>query len=269
MTALGALARDAARFRAAHRGPQVLVLANAWDAASAATLVEAGLDAIATSSGAVSRALGYADGEGTPPDLMFAAIARIATAARTRGGAPSGALVTADIEHGYDLPAEEIVARLAQAGAVGCNLEDSDPRTREMVPVDVQAARIASLRRAAEQAGTHLVVNARVDIHVRADGLEATRVERSVARARAYLEAGADCVFPIMLSDDAGIATYVRSVPGPVNIMAMHATPGLGRLAELGVARVSFGGGLHHLALTALQHAALRIRKGLDPWPAA
>jgi len=269
VTGTEALARDAARFRAAHRAGQPLVLANAWDAASAATLVETGLTAIATSSGAVSRALGYADGEGTPADEMFAAITRIVTAASHRGGRPSGAVVTADIENGYGLPAGEIVARLARAGAVGCNLEDSDPHTRQLAPVEAQAARITALRQAGAQAGTGLVINARVDVHVRSDGPESTRLERSVARARAYLEAGADCVFPIMLADDAGIAAYVRQVPGPVNIMATPATPGLKRLAELGVGRVSFGAGLHRIALTALQQAAVRLQAGDDPWPAA
>lgn len=269
MTGTEALARDAARFRAAHRAGQPLVLANAWDAASAATLVEAGLTAIATSSGAVSRALGYSDGEGTPADEMFVAIARIVSSASMREGASSGVLVTADIEQGYGLPPGDLVARLARAGAVGCNLEDSDPRTRQLVPVEVQAARIAAFRRAALDAGTGLVINARVDVHVRSDGPEAARLERSVARARVYLEAGADCVFPIMLADDAGIAAYVRNVAGPVNIMATRATPGLKRLAELGVGRVSFGAGLHRIALTALQQAAQRIRTGDDPWPPA
>lgn len=261
-------AEAAKRFRDAHHGSRPLVVANAWDAASAATFVEAGLDAIATSSGAVARSLGFADGEGTPPDEMFAAVARIAAAAWAHEAGPPSVMVTADIEHGYGLAPTELVARLARAGAVGCNLEDSDPRTRTMDPVDAQVARIAALRRAADQAGTGLVINARVDIHVRSDGPEETRFERSMSRAAAYLEAGADCVFPIMLRDEADIAAYVRGVGGPVNVMATHATPGLRRLAELGVARISFGSGLHRIAMAAAQGAALRLHAGDDPWPA-
>lgn len=258
----------AERFRAAHHQGEPLVLPNAWDATSAAVLVEAGFAAIATSSGAVARSLGYKDGEGTPVDEMFEAIARIASAAAQEAGGAARALVTADIEHGYGLSAGELVARLASAGAVGCNLEDSDPRTRSLVPTEVQAARIAAVRAAADEAGTRLVINARVDVHVRADGPEATRLERSVARAKAYLEAGADCVFPIMLSGDHDIGEYVRGVPGPVNIMATRSTPGLHRLRELGVARITFGSGLHRLAMAAVQAAAQRLRAGEDAWEA-
>lgn len=227
-------AAAAERFRRAHHEGRPLVVANAWDAASAAVFVEAGLDAIATSSGAVARSLGFTDGEGTPPDEVFAAIARIATAARAHEAGLPSVMVTADIEHGYGLDAADLVARLARAGAVGCNLEDSDPRTRTMDPVEEQVGRLAALRRAADQAGTGLVINARVDIHVRADGPEETRLERSMARARAYLEAGADCVFPIMLSDDDDIAAYVRGVAGPVNVMATLATPGCAAWASWG-----------------------------------
>lgn len=255
----------AAHLRAAHDGGTPLLLANAWDAASAAAFAAAGLDVIATSSGAISRSLGYSDGEGTPVDEMFAALRRIVAAARRDG---RDVLVTADVEHGYGLDEAELVARLARVGVVGCNLEDSDPRTRRMIPTDAQAARLAALRRAADEAGTGLVINARVDLHVRADGDERTRLGRSIARAEAYLAAGADCVFPIMLAADDDIAAYVRGVPGPVNVMATHATPPLKRLAELGVARVSFGSGFHRIAMEAVAAAAARLRAGDDPRPA-
>ncbi len=258
---------DAERFRTLHHGQGPLVLPNAWDAASAATLVTAGFGAIATSSGAISRSLGYSDGEGTPPAEAFAATARIvagATAARGPGLAP--VLVTADIETGYGLSADALVERLVRAGVVGCNLEDSDPRTGQLVPAEQQVERIGAVVRAARAANTGLVVNARVDVHVRQDGPEATRLERSMARARRYLAAGADCVFPIMLSEDADIGAYVKGVGGPVNVMARPSTPGLGRLAELGVARVTFGSGLHRASLAALAGAAETIRRGLAPW---
>lgn len=256
----------AQRFRAAHQGPKPLVLANVWDAASARLIVEAGLDAVATSSGAVARSLGYEDGERTPAGEMFAAITRIAKAA---GEARPLVPITADIEAGYGLSAEELVERLARAGVVGCNLEDSDPRTGAMVPPDAQAARLAALAAAARAANTGLFINARVDVHVRGDGPESTRLERSIARARLYLQAGADGVFPIMLADADDIAAYVREVPGPVNIMARAATPGLARLHELGVRRVSYGSGLHRLVQEALKAAAGSLAAGRDPWRTA
>jgi len=258
----GFLAEAAERFRALHHAEAALVLPNAWDAASATTLVEAGFGAIATSSGAISRALGYSDGEGTPSGMMFEAIAGIVAAAKRVN---PRVLVTADVEHGYGLPVGELVERLAAAGVVGCNLEDSDPRSREMIAVDDQVRWIAEVRRAAEDAGTALVINARVDLHVREDGPGETRLERSLERARAYLAAGADCVFPIMLAGEADIGAYTQGAPGPVNVMVTHATPGPRRLGELGVARVTFGSGLQRVALTAVSEAAQRILMGEAP----
>ena len=111
------------RFRVAHHGPRPLVLPNVWDAVSARVFADAGFGALATSSGAVAEALGYADGQRTPPAEMFAAIARITRSVDVP--------VTADIEAGYGLDPGELAVRLAGAEVVGCNLEDSDPVTRE------------------------------------------------------------------------------------------------------------------------------------------
>lgn len=262
------LPADAERFRAAHQGAATgagpLVLPNAWDAASAAALVEAGFDAIATSSGAVSRSLGYADGEGTPAAEMFAAIARIVAGATTAAGPERRAMVSADVEAGYGLGPDELVERLLDCGVVGLNLEDSAPRTAAMLPVEEQSERIAAVVDAARRAGVRLVINARVDLHVRQDGPTETRLERSLARARAYIAAGADCVFPIMLTGEADIDAYVKGAPGPVNVMVRPTAPDLSTLADLGVARVTFGSGLHRVALTALTHAAATIRAGVS-----
>ncbi len=260
---------EADRFRALHRGPAPLVLANVWDAASAVAVVEAGMRAIATSSGAMAQALGYSDGEKTPVDEMFAAIGRIVRAVgNAADNGHNHLLVSADIESGYGLSTHELVERLAAVGVVGCNVEDSNPQDHLMVPAEEQAARISTLRDAAAEAGTGLVINARVDLHVRSDGPESTRLRRSIARAQRFLEAGADCVFPILMTSDADIATYVREVPGPVNIMATQRTPGLRRLAELGVARVSYGSGFHRIAMTSFRNAVERVKAGYDPWGA-
>jgi 2-methylisocitrate lyase-like PEP mutase family enzyme len=111
---MGSLADAAERLRALHSGSEPLILHNAWDAATACAVVEAGFPAVATTSSGVSGALRWADGEATPPDEMFAAIARISRVVSVP--------VTADIESGYGLSAEETVRRLLAAGAVGCNL---------------------------------------------------------------------------------------------------------------------------------------------------
>lgn len=260
---------DAERLRALHRAGSPLVVANAWDAASAAAFVAAGMQVIATSSGAMSQALGYADGENTPASEMFAAIARIAMAAALRDGKPSGAVITADIENGYGLSGPDLAEQLANAGAAGCNLEDSHPHTRKMISPETQAQRIAALRAAAQSQGTGLVINARVDLYVREEGTQVStqkRLEMSIERARRYIDSGADCIFPILMTDENDIATFVKEVPGPVNIMAVNSAPGLERLKELGVARVSYGSGIHRIALAAASRAAGKLLAGQDPW---
>ena len=140
------LQQAADRLRALHTAAEPLVLPNAWDAASARAVVEAGFPAIATSSVAVAHALGYEDGEQTPPDEMFAAVARIARAVEVP--------VTADIEGGYGLPPHEVGERLLAAGAVGCNLEDTDHTTHALRDPNQQVDRLARSRRLPERAAS-------------------------------------------------------------------------------------------------------------------
>src|SRR5438552_14314268 len=112
-------ANKAELFRAMHSGPPLLVLPNAWDAISARIVVAAGFHAIATTSGGVAWALGYADGEAAPWDEVVAATARIARAVAVP--------VTADIESGYGATPDAVgraIGDIVGAGAVGVNLED-------------------------------------------------------------------------------------------------------------------------------------------------
>jgi 2-methylisocitrate lyase-like PEP mutase family enzyme len=241
-----------------HRGESPLLLPNAWDAASAQVLEGAGFPAIATSSSAVAGSLGYPDGEAAPAAEMLAAVARIA--------AVSSVPVTADLEAGYGLPAAEVVERLLETGAVGCNLEDSDNRSGGLVDSERQAERLAEVRAAADASRVGLVINARVDVYLHHVGTPGQRLAEALRRARRYLEAGADCVFPILVSEEESIAELVRDAGGPVNVLYQPGTPSLARLAELGVARVSFGGGLHRATQMLLERLAQRILNGEDPY---
>ncbi|WIV57670.1 isocitrate lyase/PEP mutase family protein [Amycolatopsis nalaikhensis] len=221
----------AAALKALHVPGKPLVLANVWDADTAKLVEAAGFPAIATSSVAVAAALGFADGERAPAGEMFAAAARIANAV--------GVPLTVDAESGYGLSGAELAGRLLDAGAVGCNFEDTDHATGQVRAVAEQAQRIAALR---EAAGDGLVINARVDSFRGVDAKEA--LSDGVARAKAYLEAGADCVYPIHLRSPELLAEFVQGVGGAVNAPVWPGGPGLEGLAELGVARVSLGGGL-------------------------
>jgi 2-methylisocitrate lyase-like PEP mutase family enzyme len=246
----------AAAFRALHVPGDPVVLPNAWDAASARAVRSAGFPAVATSSGAVAAALGHSDGEGTPVAEMLDAVARIVAAVDVP--------VTADLERGYGLTPAQIVERLAATGAVGCNLEDSVPGQRRMVDPGEQAEFVAAVRQASIHSGLDLAVNARVDVYVRGDDPPAVRLAAALDRARRYLDAGADCVYPIGLSDPDAIRELVHI--GPMNVLFTPSTPGLAELAELGVARISFGSGLHGATQAHLKVMLERVANRTSPY---
>lgn len=238
------LANLADRLRELHRGPELLILPNAWDVASARAFAALDVQALATTSGGVAESLGYTDGEAAPVDAMLAAVARIANAVGDRP-------VTADLEGGYDLAPDDLVGRLLDAGAVGLNLEDSDHRGGGLRSAESQAERIAAVKAAGRAAGVDVVLNARVDVFIRQVGEPAARMDEGLRRARLYVEAGADCIYPILLADEDEIATFVAGVQAPVNIYARSAVPPIRRMAELGVRRVSFGTELFRTAMAA------------------
>jgi 2-methylisocitrate lyase-like PEP mutase family enzyme len=251
------LAAHAAHLRSLHRGPDMLVLANAWDVPSARIVESAGFPAVATSSHAVADVLGAPDGDRLDPDDAFAAVARIASAVTVP--------VTADIEAGYGLGAEELVGRLLDAGAVGCNLEDTDhhgdPTT--LVPVEVQVERIAAVKEAGRRAGVDVVVNARTDAFARR--LD-DPVAVSIERGRAYLAAGADCCYPIGAAAEDDLRALVAGIGGPVNVMLRTGVPPLGVLRSIGVARVSAAAGLYRAAMKAVADAAAALKAGDLTW---
>jgi 2-methylisocitrate lyase-like PEP mutase family enzyme len=229
------LAERADALRRLHTSSRPLVLTNAWDVASARLVVTAGFPVVATSSGAIAATLGYEDDDSMPVDTAFGVIGRIARSVSVP--------VTADVEAGYRLSPVELVERLLDAGAVGCNLEDGDHHGgADLVDAGEHAERLSAVRHAATEAGVDIVLNARVDV-LRLEGNRRDLFEEAVRRARLYLQAGADCVFPIRLADDEPIGEFVRRVEGPVNVVAAGAPP-LERLAQLGVKRVSYAGSL-------------------------
>ncbi|PXY20736.1 isocitrate lyase/PEP mutase family protein [Prauserella muralis] len=232
-----------------------LVLPNVWDADTARLVEAAGFGAVATSSVAVARSLGYGDGEQAPRQEMFAAAARIARAVSVP--------VTVDAESGYGLAPAEVAGRLLEAGAAGCNLEDTDHATGTLRPAEEQAERLAAVRAAA---GGALVLNARIDVFLAAQDPRAVLAD-ALDRARRYLEAGADCVYPIHLTDPAVIAEFTEAVrPAAVNVTYLPGMPGPAALAELGVARISLGGGLWQAARTWLKEHLAALARGTPPY---
>jgi 2-methylisocitrate lyase-like PEP mutase family enzyme len=120
----------------------------------------------------------------------------------------------------------------------------------------VQAAKIADIK----AADPEIVLNARVDVYLSGSLNAEDRLAESLRRSRAYIAAGADCVYPILLADPAGIATHVKELGAPVNILLQPGAPSIGELAALGVARVSVGGGLMGVVRAAIKSELGRLR---------
>ncbi|HZP28191.1 MAG TPA: isocitrate lyase/phosphoenolpyruvate mutase family protein [Acidimicrobiia bacterium] len=241
------LAERAATLLDLHRPGDPLVLVNAWDVASATTVVAAGARAVGTSSAAMAAVLGIPDAPEAPLDTIFAAIARITHAVDVP--------VTADLFDGYGLPAGELVDRLLEAGAVGCNLEDSDhARGSGLLDPGVVGARLHAVRDAATRAGVPVVLNARIDCLLHTDDRAAALAE-IVDRARRYLDAGADCVFPVRLADPDDVRTVVGAVGAAVNASWTPAVA-LPALAAAGARRVSMGPQAHARTLATLDQFA-------------
>jgi 2-methylisocitrate lyase-like PEP mutase family enzyme len=248
-------AAKAEAFCALHRGPPLLLMANAWDAITARLFEAEGFAAVATTSGGVSWAVGYADGEAAPWDEVVGQTARIARAVKVP--------VTADIEAGFGATPEEVARSIGDiigAGAVGVNLEDGTPGPVPIRPVDEAVARIRAAREAAREAGVPIVINARTDLYLKQIGDEAGRFDDAVARGRAYLAAGADCFYPIGLRDAATMGRLVQALKAPININVRAGWPSVAELEALGVARVTTATQLTLVALAATRDVARAIK---------
>jgi 2-methylisocitrate lyase-like PEP mutase family enzyme len=231
-----------------HHDPAILVLVNVWDVASARTVAALpGCRAIATASWSIAAAQGVPDHEHLTRDEMLAAAGRIAAAVDLP--------VTADLEAGYGATARDVgdtIAQAISAGIVGANLED---RNR---PVEEAAARVAAARERADDEGVPFVVNARLDMPI----ATTSEVDEAVARARVYLDAGADCIFPIRITDPVVLADFVARCAAPVNAFGRPGGPSVAELEALGVARVSFGPGPMGAAMAALRRAGSTLLDG-------
>jgi 2-methylisocitrate lyase-like PEP mutase family enzyme len=241
----GSLQDQCDRLRSLHRPGDPLVLPNAWDVTTAKAVEAAGFPVVATTSAGVAAVLGYEDHEAAPPDEMLAAAARISRGVEVP--------VTVDAEAGYGMEPPDLVAALRDAGVAGCNLEDTDHASGTLRDPAPHADWLRAVREAASAQGYGLVINARIDVFLAAflSGSKEPQREltaEALERAHAYAEAGVDCVFPIMLWEADALSTFVSEARGPVNVLALPQAPSIPELAELGVARVSYGLLLHRNA---------------------
>ncbi|MCG2628818.1 isocitrate lyase/phosphoenolpyruvate mutase family protein [Bradyrhizobium sp. WYCCWR 13023] len=244
-------------FYGLHKRGDPLILFNAWDVATAKAIARAS-PAIATSSGAVAAALGYADGENVPLDLVEGLVSRMTAAVSVP--------VSIDLEAGYGETPEAAatsVARILKAGAVGINIEDGlFGGKRQLAGPDYHAAKIRAVRDAGRKSGVRLFVNARTDPFLLKFGSPDECLDEAARRAKVYAEAGADGIFVPGLTDLALIEKLVKATPLPVNIMVTQGTPEISDLARLGVQRVSLGPWPMMAAMRVVGQAAATVAEG-------
>ncbi len=254
---LTAQCAKAEKLRQLHSAPELLILINVPDVGSARVVEAAGFPAIATSSGGIAWLLGYPDGERIDRDEMLGMVHRIAASVEVP--------VSADIEGGYGTAPGIVAATVrltVETGAVGINLEDRSslpgkPRqANRLIDLPLAVERVKAAREAAEQTGVPLVINARTDGFLLPGHHGKETLDDAIHRANAYREAGADCLFVPGAAERDTIATLVREIDGPVNVLAKLTTPPVSELETLGVARLSVG------ALVSLGAMALFRRAG-------
>ncbi len=255
-TATSHLVQKAEGLRALHHGDRLLLLPNIWDPGGARMLESLGYPAVATASAAVAYSLGYDDGEQITLDAMLDVVGRVAASVKVP--------VTADMEGGYaQLPRDvaENMRRVLRAGAVGINLEDSSREGEVLFDVDLQCERIQAVREMAQEEGVPLVINARTDVYLpRVAMAENERFDQALQRAKAYLEAGADCFYPIMLGDLETLKKLYEAIQAPINVFAPTCRATLRELEDAGIARLSLGPGLMRASLTRMREIAVELQ---------
>lgn len=246
----------AEQFARLHVPGDPIILFNIWDAGSAKAVADAGAKAIATGSWSVAAAHGLFDAEALPMNLALENIARICAAVDLP--------VTLDFEGGYATDLGRLranIEKVIDTGAVGINFEDQIIRGEGLHSVEEQSERIATIREAANDRGIPLFINARTDVFLKnAAPTHAEHFDEAVTRAAAYAKAGASGIFAPGLKDPELIRTLCERSSLPVNIMVMADTPSNTEMANLGVARISYGPGpyremIEHLK--SLAHDAL------------
>ena len=245
-------------FRQLHNPGNPIILYNIWDAGSARAVAKSGAKAIATSSWAVAKSRGFNDGEEIPFELAIQNLRQIVEAVDLP--------VTFDLESGYGEDADKVgksITLAVDAGAVGCNFEDSIPGKGTVRDTTTQVSRIRGARKAADAKNTPFFINARCDLFFQGDSVahDEKLLADVVARAHAYAEAGADGLFVPGLTTISLIAELAKKSPIPLNILA-DSTTSLKVLADSGVSRVSYGASPSVGALDALEQAARTVSRG-------
>jgi len=249
-------AEKAEAFRGLHDRRRVLILPNAWDVPSARVFEDEGFPAVATSSAGMMVSLGYPDGEEIPQREFLSAVRRIASVLSVP--------LSADVVGGFGTNSEGVarsVRAVVKAGAVGINIEDFAHSSKKLLPVEKQEARLKALVRLRDAVKVPFVINARTDALRYAAGDDEQKLGEAIRRAQAYRDVGADCVYPMGLTDAPSISEFVRALDFPVNVMVRKGLPPVAELQRMGVARVSFGPSASYASMGLLHRASREVRE--------
>jgi len=241
-------------FRELHHGKKMLILPNAWDVPSARIFENEGFPAVATSSAGLMVSLGYPDGEVIDRDELVSAIRRI--------GRVLSVPLSVDIVAGFGRTTKEVlvtVKAILKAGGVGINIEDFAHATKKLFPIEREVENVKAIRKLGNSVGIPVVINARTDAFRFGPGDEEAKFQEAVRRAIAYRDAGADCVYPMGLTDAASIGRFVKELDFPTNVMVRKGLPTVVELQRLGVARVSFGPSASYAAMGLLKRASREV----------
>jgi len=239
-----------------HHDKEILVLLNSWDIGSSKLIEACGYKAVATTSMGIAASLGYPDCEVIQLPEMIEVITGIINAVEVP--------VTVDVEAGYGNNLNEIIdsaKKIIATGIIGINIEDSIDLNPLLIDEMEFCERISAIRALSDSMDFHLVINARTDSFYTSTGSTQEKLSESIRRGNKYREAGADCIFVQPVWEKETIATLVKEINAPINILAnptigAGVTPSISELQDLGVARVSLGSGLMKATLALIKKVA-------------
>ena len=239
-----------------HHDKEILVLLNSWDIGSSKLIEACGYKAVATTSMGIAASLGYPDCEVIQLPEMIEVITGIINAVEVP--------VTVDMEAGYGNNLNEIIdsaKKIIATGIAGINIEDSIDLNPVLIDEMEFCERISAIRALSDSMDFHLVINARTDSFYTSTGSTQEKLSESIRRGNKYREAGADCIFVQPVWEKETIATLVKEINAPINILAnptigAGVTPSISELQDLGVARVSLGSGLMKATLALIKKVA-------------
>ncbi|MGZ3893000.1 MAG: isocitrate lyase/PEP mutase family protein [Bacteroidia bacterium] len=247
----------ALQFHKLHHNGKMLVLPNIWDPLGALLLEKLEYPAIATASASIAFTGGYDDGENIPFSEVLKKLTEIVKSVNIP--------VTADVESGYAGTLSELeknVEQIIRTGIIGVNIEDTDKLKGNLFSIEEQCERIKMIKKVSAGMGVPLFINARTDVYIRRKDIvsDEEKFEEAVKRGKEYRNAGADCIFPIVMKQKKDIQNYITELKCPVNILAIPGIPDLKTLHAMGVARVSLGPSFLKIAIKAMKQLAIRIK---------